>query len=269
MYNFDIYKKAASFIIEKINTKKVETAIIMGSGLGKLSDDIQNPIIIPYSEIPNFPISTAPGHKGNLIYGKLNGKYVLGMQGRFHFYEGYSMDDVTFPIRVFSLLGVKKLFVTNAAGAINLDYRPGDLMIIKDHICLTQNPLIGKNIDEFGPRFPDMTHPYSKNLISYAEKEANNLNIELKKGVYIGVTGPSYETIAEINFFRTIGADAVGMSTVPEVIVARHCNIEVLGVSVITNMATSEDGPLNDGEDVIIQADKASNKLIKLIKELI
>ncbi|MGI6718265.1 MAG: purine-nucleoside phosphorylase [Bacteroidales bacterium] len=269
MYTLDVYKKATEYIQQKINYPKVETAIIMGSGLGKLSSDFSDPIVIPYSEIPGFPVSTAPGHKGNLIYGNLNGKFVLGMQGRFHFYEGYSMDDVTFPIRVFSLLGVKKLFVTNAAGGINLDYMPGDLMIIKDHICLTQNPLIGKNIENFGPRFPDMTHPYSKLLISDAETTAKKLHIELKKGVYIGVTGPSYETIAEINFFRTIGADAVGMSTVPEVIVARHCNIEVLGVSVITNMATSEDGPLNDGEDVIVQADKASTKLIKLIKELV
>ncbi|MDD2205349.1 MAG: purine-nucleoside phosphorylase [Bacteroidales bacterium] len=264
-----IYSETADYIAKKIGTIP-DTAIILGSGLGRLADEITDKVVIPYTEIPHFIRSTAPGHKGNLIFGKIEGKYVLAMQGRFHFYEGYSMEQVTYPIRVFAKLGIKKMFVTNAAGGINTEYIPGDLMLIKDHICLMPNPLIGKNLEEFGPRFPDMTMPYDKELRLSAHRIADELKIKLYDGVYLGLTGPTYETVSEIKFFRMIGADAVGMSTVPEVIVARHCGIRVFGMSVITNKATSEDSTTkNDGNEVLIEADKAASKMMNIVKKLL
>ncbi len=264
-------QETADYIFKKINGEKPETAIVLGSGLGLLADKIENPIVIPYAEIPHFVQSTAMGHKGNLIFGTLGGKKVLAMQGRFHYYEGYSMQDVTYPIRVMYWLGIKNLFVSNAAGGVNYDYKVGDLMIIRDHINLLPNPLIGKNIDEIGPRFPDMTRPYDLELIRAAEQIAHQRNIKLHKGVYLASTGPSYETPAEYKFFRTIGADAVGMSTIPEVIVARHCGIRVFGMSVITNEAHDDFAAdfVNDGQDVVAAANKAAGVMTLLFSKII
>ncbi len=263
-------REAASFISEKIGNKVPFAGIILGSGLGELGEKIANKIIIPYSEIPHFAVSTAVGHKGNLIVGDLGGRYVVAMQGRFHYYEGYGMDKVTLPVRVMKMVGISYLFVSNAAGGVNKDYRVGDIMVIRDHINLMPNPLIGKNLDEFGPRFPDMTRPYERSVIEKAEIVAQNLGIKIHKGVYLAGTGPTYETPAEYSFFRTIGADAVGMSTVPEVIVARHSSIPVFGVSVITNEAFSfADDFVNDGDDVVEAANSAAEKLTALVTGLI
>lgn len=261
---------AASFIKERAKGKNPLVGIVLGSGLGELANLIENPMIIPYSEIPGFPQSTAIGHKGNMIFGELGGKSVVAMQGRFHYYEGYSMDLVTLPIRVMKLLGIKYLFVSNAAGGVNYDFKVGDLMVIRDHINLLPNPLIGKNLDDFGPRFPDMTRPYDLDLIKLFESVAKESGVALKKGVYLAGTGPTYETPAEYNFFRTAGADAVGMSTIPEVIVARHSNIPVFGISVITNEAHNfADDFVNDGDDVIKAANRAAETLNGLIVEML
>jgi purine-nucleoside phosphorylase len=264
------FKESAAFISAKIRGAQPDTAIILGSGLGRLAEQIEQPVVIPYATIPHFVHSTAMGHKGNLIYGTLGGKKVLAMQGRFHYYEGYTMQEVTYPVRVMSFLGVKNLFVSNAAGGVNFDYKVGDLMIIRDHINLLPNPLIGKNVDEAGVRFPDMTRPYDLALIQLAETIAAENHIRLQKGVYLGGTGPSYETPAEYRFFRLAGADAVGMSTVPEVIVARHCGLRVFGMSVITNEA-HEFPPdyVNDGDDVIKAADQAAGVLSMLFTKMI
>ncbi len=262
--------EAAGYIAGKLGNKKPLTGIILGSGLGELAEKIEDKIVIPYKEIPNFAVSTAMGHKGNLIAGILGGKFIIAMQGRFHYYEGYGMDQVTLPVRVMKVLGIQYLMVSNAAGGVNEDFRVGDIMVIRDHINLMPNPLIGKNLDDFGPRFPDMTRPYDKELIEKAGRAASDLGIILKYGVYLAGTGPTYETPAEYSFFRNIGADAVGMSTVPEVIVARHSSIPVFGVSVITNEAFSfADDFVNDGDDVIIAANNAADKLSKLITTLI
>ena len=262
---------AAEYIAAKLDGKKPFAGIVLGSGLGKLADKIENKIVIPYKEIPGFPISTAIGHKGNFIAGELGGKFVLAMQGRFHYYEGYSMDLVTLPIRVMKELGISYLFVSNAAGGVNFDFRVGNLMVITDHINHLPNPLIGPNMSEFGPRFPDMTHPYSKDVRKIAYEVAAKHNIELKSGVYLGVTGPSYETPAEYKYFRSIGADAIGMSTIPEVIVARHSNIPVFGMSVITNEAHDDyaEDYVNDGDDVVRAADKAADSMTLLFTEII
>ena len=262
---------AAEYIAAKLDGKKPFAGIVLGSGLGKLADKIENKIVIPYKEVPGFPLSTAIGHKGNFIAGELGGKFVLAMQGRFHYYEGYSMDLVTLPIRVMKELGISYLFVSNAAGGVNFDFRVGNLMVITDHINHLPNPLIGPNMSEFGPRFPDMTHPYSKDVRKIAYEVAAKHNIELKSGVYLGVTGPSYETPAEYKYFRSIGADAIGMSTVPEVIVARHPNIPVFGMSVITNEAHDDyaEDYVNDGDDVVRAADKAADSMTLLFTEII
>lgn len=262
---------AAASIRERIGGRKPETAVILGSGLGKLADKIEDAIVIPYAEIPGFPVSTAIGHKGNFISGRLGGKEVIAMQGRFHYYEGYPMDMVTLPVRVMKKLGITTLFVSNAAGGINPSFKVGDLMMIKDHINMLPNPLIGPNMNDFGPRFPDMTCAYDLELIAKAETIAAEEGIELKKGVYIGLTGPTYETPAEIRFFRSVGADAVGMSTVPEVIVARHCGIRVFGMSVITNKSNTEnvERDLNDGDDVVRQADLAADKMSLIFNRLV
>ncbi len=262
---------AAQYIAAKLGGKKTFAGIVLGSGLGKLADKIENKIVIPYKEVPGFPVSTAIGHKGNFIAGELGGKFVLAMQGRFHYYEGYSMDLVTLPIRVMKELGVGYLFVSNAAGGVNFDFKVGNLMVITDHINHLPNPLIGPNMSEFGPRFPDMTHPYSKDVRKIAYEVAAKHNIELKSGVYLGVTGPSYETPAEYKYFRSIGADAIGMSTIPEVIVARHSNIPVFGMSVITNEAHDDyaEDYVNDGDDVVRAADKAADSMTLLFTEII
>ncbi|NCC46642.1 MAG: purine nucleoside phosphorylase I, inosine and guanosine-specific [Bacteroidia bacterium] len=261
---------AAGYISGKINGKKPFAGIVLGSGLGELAEKIENKTIIPYSQIPHFAKSTAVGHKGNLIAGELGGKFVVAMQGRFHYYEGYGMDQVTLPVRVMKLLGISCFFVSNAAGGVNPEYRVGDLMLIKDHINLMPNPLVGQNLEEFGPRFPDMTRPYDRELMKMAQSIAQKMGISLKTGVYLAGTGPTYETPAEYNYFRTIGADAVGMSTVPEVIVARHSSIPTFGISVITNEAYGfSDDFVNDGDDVVKAANEASGKLEKIIIELI
>lgn len=256
---------------EDLEGRKPEVGIVLGSGLGRLADVIENPVVIPYRTLPGFPVSTAVGHKGNFIAGQLGGKTVLAMQGRIHFYEGYGMDKVVLPIRIMIKLGIKTLFVSNAAGGTNLNFHVGDLMIIKDHINLLPNPLIGPNIEDFGPRFPDMTRPYDPALIKLAEEIAAEKDIPLKKGVYVGGTGPSYETPAEYKYFRLIGGDAVGMSTIPEVIVARHAGIPVFGISVITNEAHDDyaEDYVNDGHDVVVAANAAADKMTLLISKMI
>lgn len=264
-------REAAEFIREAIGGKTPEVGIVLGSGLGKLGDAIEAEAVIPYAKIPHFAKSTAIGHKGNFIFGKLAGKEVCAMQGRFHYYEGYPMEQVTLPIRVMAALGIKALFVSNAAGGLNQDFSVGDLMIICDHINLLPNPLIGPNFDEFGERFPDMTAAYDRGLIEKAEKIAKKVRIPVRKGIYLGNTGPSYETPAEVRFYRMIGADAVGMSTVPEVLVARHCGIPVFGMSVITNVSNIDtaSATLNDGDDVVRAADAAADRMCRLFQKLI
>jgi len=262
---------AAAFLLEKVGAKKPEVGIVLGSGLGKLAEAIEPDIVIPYARIPNFARSTAIGHKGNFIFGRLGGKYVCAMQGRFHYYEGYSMDKVTLPIRVMAAMGAKALLVSNAAGGLNQAYHVGDLMIIRDHINLLPNPLIGPNLAKFGDRFPDMTAAYDLGLIEQAEKIGAELGIRLQKGVYLGNTGPSYETPAEVRFYLAIGADAVGMSTVPEVLTARHCGMRVFGMSVITNISNLDNTStvLNDGDDVVRAADAAADRMCEIFKRLI
>jgi purine-nucleoside phosphorylase len=262
---------AAEYVKSRLEGREPLAGIILGSGLGKLADKIEDRTVIPYRDIPGFPVSTAIGHKGNFIVGRLGGKTVIAMQGRIHYYEGYTMDLVTLPVRVMKVLGIKYLFVSNAAGGINFDFRVGDLMIIRDHINMLPNPLIGPNLDEFGPRFPDMTHPYDKDLIAKAREIAAEAGISLREGVYIAGTGPSYETPSEWHFFRTVGADAIGMSTVPEVIVARHSGIPVFGMSVITNAAQKEfaDDYKNDGDDVVRAADAAADKMTLIFTGII
>ncbi len=264
-------REAAAFIKENIGGKTPEVGIVLGSGLGKLADVIEAEAVIPYAKIPNFAKSTAIGHKGNFIFGKLAGKYVCAMQGRFHYYEGYPMEQVTLPIRVMATLGIKVLLVSNAAGGLNQSFSVGDLMIILDHINMLPNPLIGKNFAGFGDRFPDMTAAYDLNLIKKVESIAKRAKIPVRKGVYLGNTGPSYETPAEVRFYLSIGADAVGMSTVPEVLVARHCGIPVFGMSVITNISNTENActKLNDGDDVVRAADAAADRMCKLFTKLI
>lgn len=265
------YKTAAEYIREQIKGQTPLVGVVLGSGLGSLADKIENPTVIPYKQIPGFPESTAIGHKGNLIFGDLAGKKVIAMQGRFHYYEGYTMQQITFPIRVMKLLGISYLFVSNAAGGINLNYSIGDLMIIKDHINLLPNPLIGPNLDEFGPRFPDMTRPYDPALRKLAKETAASMGLKLQEGVYIGCTGPCYETPAEYKFFRTIGSDVVGMSTVPEIIVARHCDIPCFGMSVITDLAHDDmpDDYQTDGDLIVKAADAATCKMTALFEEMI
>lgn len=261
-------KESAEYILEKANLTP-EIGLILGSGLGVLADEIEEAVAIPYSNIPNFPVSTVQGHAGQLVIGKLSGKTVVAMQGRFHFYEGYDMEKVTFPVRVMKLLGVEKLIVTNAAGGVNEEFTPGDLMLITDHInFMGTHPLIGTNDERFGPRFPDMSQAYDREYQAVARRTAENLKIGLKEGVYVGFTGPTYETPSEVRMARTLGGDAVGMSTVPEVIVANHCSMRVLGISCITNMAAGIlDQPLNH-EEVIETTEKVKNEFLRYVKEL-
>ncbi len=263
--------KAAEYVQSRLGGRRPVVGIVLGSGLGKLADRIEDSTAIPYKDIPGFPVSTAIGHKGNFISGRLGGKDVIAMQGRFHYYEGYPMDLVTLPIRVMRVLGIQYLFVSNAAGGVNFDFKVGDLMIIRDHINLLPNPLVGRNLDEFGPRFPDMTRPYDPKLIAMAESLAAECGIEVRKGVYLAGTGPSYETPSEYRYFRMIGADAVGMSTIPEVITARHSSIPVFGMSVITNEAHDDyaEDYENNGDDVVAAADAAADRMTLLFTRMI
>ncbi len=260
---------ASDFIKSKVD-KSPKIGLILGSGLGILAEEITNKSIIKYSDIPYFPASTVKGHAGQLVIGELEGKNVIAMQGRFHYYEGYSLEEVTFPVRVMKSLGVEKIIVTNAAGGVNEEFVPGDLMIINSHINFTfDNPLIGKNYDELGPRFPDTSNAYNENLIELAKKTACDLEFNIKEGTYMWFTGPTYETPAEIRMARTLEADAVGMSTVPEVIVARHSDMEVLGISCITNMAAGIlDQPLSHTE-VIETTQKVKTRFIELVRKIL
>ena len=262
---------ASEYVRARLCGREPQIGIILGSGLGKLSDRIEDPVTIPYSEIPGFPVSTAIGHKGNFIIGTLGGKCVIAMQGRIHYYEGYTMDMVTLPVRVMIRIGISRLFVSNAAGGTNFDYNVGDLMIITDQINLLPNPLIGPNLDDFGPRFPDMTRPYEPKLVRMAEEIAAEKGIKVRKGTYLAVTGPCYETPAEYGFYRSVGADAVGMSTTPEVIVARHSSVPCFGMSVITDVAhsTEDEDYVTDGEEIVKAANAAADRMTLLFTELI
>lgn len=245
-------------------------AIILGSGLGNFVNKIENQYSLSYDQIPNFPVSTVEGHSGRLISGTINGIPVLAMQGRFHFYEGYSMEEVTFPIRVFRMLGVELLLVSNAAGGTNYSFEVGDVMMITDHISLFGvNPLLGKNFPEMGPRFPDMSKAYQPELCDFARNFARKNDIVLQEGVYVGLTGPSFETPAEYRLLNTLGGDAVGMSTVPEVIVAKHMDMDVFGISVITNngLAIADDG--NQHNEVLDVASIAAPKLEAVFEAVI
>lgn len=262
---------AADYVAGRLDGRRPYVGIVLGSGLGKLAESIENKVVIPYKEILGFPVSTAVGHKGNFIAGELGGKNVIAMQGRFHYYEGYPMELVTLPIRVMKVLGIEYLFVSNAAGGVNFDFKVGDLMVITDHINHLPNPLVGPNMAEFGPRFPDMTRPYDAGLRAKAFEIAAESGITLKQGVYFAGTGPSYETPAEYKYFRMIGADAVGMSTIPEVIVARHSSIPVFGMSVITNEAHDDyaEDYENDADDVVVAADAAADRMTLLFTKMI
>jgi len=256
--------------IRKLLPSRPQIGIILGTGLGTLAEHIQNKIIIDYKDIPQFPVSTVEGHVGRFIFGDLEDKKVLAMQGRFHYYEGYSMKEVTLPIRVMKKLGIDILILTNACGGLNEAFSPGDLMLIKDHINLMgDNPLIGPNLSEFGPRFPDMSQVYNPQLIETCKNIATKLNINIQEGVYAAISGPYYLSKAELRMLIRIGADAVGMSTVPEAIVARHCNIKVLGLSCITDMAIPDTLVSLTHEEVLRVAELTKPRFINLLKQFI
>ena len=266
---YDKANETANYIKSKIKNIP-DTAIVLGSGLGMFANEIEKELVLDYKDIPNFPISTVPGHNGKLIFGKIGEKKIIAMQGRFHLYEGYGVEQVTFPVRVFQLLNVKNYIVTNASGAINLNYKPGDLMIISDHIGLfCPSALFGKNDERFGTRFPSMSEAYNKDLIKIAEKAAQKCKLNVHKGVYCYCKGPMFETPAEIRFLRTAGADAVGMSTVPEVVCANHAEMKVLGISCMTNMAAGIlDKPLTHIE-VMETGKKVEKEFSAFMKEII
>ncbi len=260
--------QAAEYIQNRIPMRP-QIALILGTGLGEFADLLENPVTIPYGDIPNFPVSTAPYHKGQLVAGTLNGKNILILQGRIHYYEGYSMSEVAFPVRVLTLLGVKTLFVTNAVGAINTEYRVGDLMVISDHIkFFNDTPLRGKNMDVFGPRFFDMSDAYSARLRALAKEKAASLSIPLKEGVYAYMSGPNYETPAEIRMLRILGADAVGMSTVPEVLCAVHGGLEVFGLSFCVNMAAGIEKEIKHLDFTRVAIDHFKALISAMISEL-
>ncbi|MCD8508952.1 MAG: purine-nucleoside phosphorylase [Bacillus sp. (in: Bacteria)] len=262
-------KETTEYIQSKLKDRP-EIGLILGSGLGDLADEIEDSVIIPYGEIPHFPQSTVAGHKGQLVMGRLEGKSVLAMQGRFHYYEGYSMGEVTFPVRVMKMLGCESLIVTNACGGMNEAFKPGDLMLINDHINFTgANPLIGPNIEELGPRFPDMSHAYTPHLKDQAMKIAESLGLPLQRGVYAGVSGPTYMSAAELIMLRKLGGDVVGMSTVPEVIVARHMGMNILGISCITDMAIGETIEGITHEEVMEVAARAKPQFKGLVRALL
>lgn len=259
--------RAAEYLRGRIAGFQPEVGIILGTGLGGFADKIEVAYVVDYTDIPEFPRSTVQGHAGRMIFGTVEGRRVVAMQGRFHYYEGYPMSQVTLPVRVMAQLGIRRLFVSNASGGINPTFRVGDLMIITDHINLLPNPLIGPNLEQLGPRFPDMHNCYDKDLIALATKIAEQERIKLQYGVYVGGTGPTFETQAEYRYFKVIGGDAAGMSTVPEVIVARHMSIPVFGVSVITNCGLSDE--VGDHEDVQLQGRKAGVRMETLFREMI
>ncbi len=261
--------EAVDFIKSKYNDQP-SVGIVLGSGLGSFTNEINVALEIPYADIPHFPISTVDGHSGKLIFGKLSGKIVAAMAGRFHYYEGYTTQEVVFPVRVLKFLGIETLLISNAAGGTNTSFHVGDLMIIRDHISmLTLNPLLGKNEETFGTRFPDMSEPYKKYLIEKAKMVAEKNNIEVKEGVYVGVTGPSFETRSEYKMLRLLGGDAVGMSTVQEVIAAVHLGLPVFAMSVITDVGIREEENEITHEDVLTAAKDAEPKLTLIFKELI
>lgn len=262
-------QETVDYILNKINFNP-KYGVILGSGLGGFTDDIEVQYILPYSEIPNFPVSTVQGHKGALVFGTINGKKVVAMQGRFHYYEGYNMKEVTFPVRVMKHLGVEKLIVSNASGGVNSNYKVGSIVIIKDHVnMMPEHPLRGKNDERFGPRFVNMSEPYSRKMMAKAKEIASDLDITVHDGVYLGLQGPTFETLAEYKMVKTLGCDCVGMSTVPEVIVARHMELETFGVSVITDMGDADSIDTISHEEVLEAARGAEPHVRKLIKELI
>lgn len=261
-------KETVSFIEKKLDAKP-DIGLILGSGLGQLADEIAVSQKIAYTEIPNFPVSTVKGHEGHLIFGTLNDVQVVAMQGRFHFYEGYTMDEVVFPVRVMKYLGIKNLFVSNASGGVNHDFEVGDIMFITDHINLMPNPLVGPNNDELGPRFVDMSEAYDKRLLSKAKKVARHHSIHYKTGVYAAVSGPTYETPAEYKYIKLLGADAVGMSTIPEVIIARHMKLPVFAVSVISDLGVEGKIVEISHDEVVDAAALVAPKLNLIIKDLV
>jgi purine-nucleoside phosphorylase len=269
MNTFEKITETTGFL-KKYNTNNAKIGVVLGSGLGNFVQEIETHHAISYSDIPHFPVSTVEGHSGKLIFGSIAGKPIIAMAGRFHFYEGYPAEDVVFPIRVMKFLGIETLFLSNAAGGVNLNFKVGDLMIIRDHISFaTKNPLIGKNDERFGPRFPDMSEPYSNQLIQKAKKIGQQLNIDLKEGVYFCATGPTFETHAEYKMVHVLGADAVGMSTVQEVIVARHMKMNVFAMSVITDIGIRDDNNIITHEEVLQAAKEAEPKFSTIFRELI
>ncbi|QIH39604.1 purine-nucleoside phosphorylase [Flavobacterium sp. Sr18] len=262
-------QETVSYIKERIDFTP-EYGVILGSGLGSFTDEMKVEYTLPYREIPNFPVSTVQGHKGALVFGTIGDKKVVAMQGRFHFYEGYSMTEVTFAVRVMKFLGVEKLVVSNASGGVNPSYKVGSIVMITDHINMTpEHPLRGKNDERFGPRFVNMSEPYSRKMIAKATELAKELNIEVHEGIYLGLQGPTFETLAEYKMVKILGADCVGMSTVPEVIVARHMDMETFGISVITDMGNEESIGTISHDEVLEAAKEAEPKVRSLIKELI
>ena len=262
-------QESVNYIVEKTNFSP-EYGVILGSGLGGFTDDMLVEYILPYHQIPNFPVSTVEGHKGALVFGTIGEKKVVAMQGRFHYYEGYSMKEVTFPVRVMKGLGIEKLVVSNASGGVNHDYKVGSIVIIKDHInFMPEHPLRGKNEDRFGPRFVNMSEPYSRKMLTKAKEIASELNIVVKDGVYLGLQGPTFETLSEYRMVKILGADCVGMSTVPEVIVASHMGLECFGISVITDMGNEESIDTISHQEVLEAAQKAEPKVRAIIKNLI
>ncbi len=272
-YSYQDIQASASFIKERIEAaghKIPEVALILGSGLGVIGDEVKNPLKIPYNEIPLFPISTAPGHAGQLVFGELEGREVVVFQGRFHSYEGYSHTQIAFPVRVMKVLGIEMVLLTNACGGVNESFTPGTLMLIEDHIKFCDDtPLRGANIDELGPRFPDVSTVYTPRLQDVARKAAQEEGIDLKQGVYMMFPGPQYETPAEVRMARILGASAVGMSTVPEAIAAAHAGQEVLGISCITNLAAGMSGNALNHEEVLEIANKVRAEFVRLIKRII
>ena len=262
-------EQAARFIRSRSNTE-VSVAIVLGSGLGGFADELANAVAIPYVDIPGFARATVEGHAGRMVIGDAGGVLVAAMQGRFHFYEGYSLEEVTFPIRVLKLLGVGTLILTNAAGTLNVEFTPGSLMVIGDHLNLIgDNPLRGQNDERFGPRFPDLTNTYERELQDLVIKEANAMGLEIRRGIYAALAGPSYETPAEIHMVRTLGADAVGMSTVPEAIVARHMNIRVVGISCITNLAAGVSDRPVDHSQVMATGERVQESFTQLLRRIL
>jgi purine-nucleoside phosphorylase len=269
MTELDKIREAVDYLRVKVSTQ-FKVGVVLGSGLGSFTDGIEVTAEIPYKEIPHFPVSTVEGHSGKLIFGKLGKVDLVVLSGRFHYYEGYTPAEVVFPIRVLKLLGVSQLFLSNAAGGVHPNFKVGDLMIIRDHISFAiQNPLLGRNMDEFGPRFPDMSEPYAKRLIDRAFSIGKELDIDLKEGVYFGVTGPTFETRSEYKMIRFVGADAVGMSTVQEVIVAVHCGMEIFAMSVITDLGIRDEENEITHQDVLDAANEAAPKLTAVFKKMI